>query len=65
MKIKIVNKSKQSVPSYSTDASAGMDLKANIDKELISKHEKAEWININEIMDTARGTGSFGHTGKI
>lgn len=31
MKIKIVNKSRHSLPEYSTDNSAGMDLMANID----------------------------------
>jgi dUTPase len=64
MKIKIVNKSKHNLLSYSTDAATGMDLRTNIDM-IISKHEKAEWINVNEIMNSARGTGSFRHTGKI
>lgn len=31
MKIKIVNKSKHSLPEYATEASAGLDLRANID----------------------------------
>jgi dUTP pyrophosphatase len=31
MKVKIVNKSKHSNPAYSTDLSAGMDLRANIE----------------------------------
>ena len=34
MKIKIVNKSKHSLPEYSTDNSAGMDLMANIDRSI-------------------------------
>lgn len=33
MKIKIVNRSKHNLPSYSTDASSGMDLRANIDSD--------------------------------
>jgi len=33
MKIRIVNKSKHSLPEYSTESSAGIDLRANIDKE--------------------------------
>lgn len=37
MKIKIVNKSKHSLPEYSTDNSAGMDLMANIDRSIILK----------------------------
>ena len=34
MKIKIVNKSKHSLPEYSTDNSAGMDLMANIENNV-------------------------------
>ena len=142
MKIKIVNNSKHSSPTYKTIASAGMDLKANIDmpitlkplgrtlvptglfielpvgyeaqvrsrsgmaiekgiislnspgtidadyrgeikvplinlsKEdfvindgeriaqiIINKHEKAEWVEVDELIETKRGTGGFGHTG--
>ncbi|MCJ7449978.1 MAG: dUTP diphosphatase [Bacteroidales bacterium] len=143
MKIKIINKSKHKLPEYSTDASAGMDLRANIDNEIvlkpmqrvlvptglfveipvgyeaqirprsglaiskgitvlnapgtidadyrgevciilinlseenfvikdgericqmiIAKHEKAEWINTERLVETDRGSGGFGHTGK-
>ena len=35
MKIKIINKSKNALPSYSTDLSAGMDLRANLDSPVI------------------------------
>jgi len=35
MNIKIVNRSKHSLPDYSTEASAGMDIRANIDREII------------------------------
>ena len=37
MKIKVVNKSKHDLPSYSTIASAGMDIRANINKPFIIK----------------------------
>ncbi len=37
MKIKIVNKSKHNLPSYSTSFSAGMDLRANLDTPQILK----------------------------
>ena len=37
MKVKVVNKSKHSLPHYSTIASAGMDLRANIDKSITLK----------------------------
>lgn len=30
---------------------------------IISKHEKAEWILVNELIETERGAGGFGHTG--
>lgn len=144
MKIRIINKSKHPLPEYSTEASAGMDLRANIDEDIaleplkrvlvptglfveipvgyeaqirprsglaikkgitvlnspgtidadyrgevclimvnlsdetfvikdgerigqmiISKHEKAEWILTDSLEETTRGTGGFGHTGKI
>ena len=31
---------------------------------VIAKHEQAELIQVNELTDTARGAGGFGHTGK-
>jgi dUTP pyrophosphatase len=35
MIVKIVNKSKHPLPSYSTVLSAGMDIRANLDKEVV------------------------------
>lgn len=142
MKIKIVNNSKHPLPSYETMASAGMDLRANIEKPIILKpldrflvptglfielpigyeaqvrprsglafkkgvtilntpgtidadyrgeikvilinlsnedfiindgeriaqmiisaHEKADWVEVSELIETKRGAGGFGHTG--
>lgn len=142
MKVKIVSQSKHELPSYETIASAGMDLRANLDKEIvlqpldrvlvptglfielpvgyeaqvrprsglaikkgigvlnspgtvdadyrgeimvilinlskeefviqdgeriaqmiISRHEQAEWIQVEVLEDTERGAGGFGHTG--
>jgi len=37
MKIKIINKSKNALPSYSTELSAGMDLRANLDSPVAMK----------------------------
>ena len=37
MKINIINKSKHALPSYETDASAGMDLRANISEPVTLK----------------------------
>ena len=142
MKIRIVNHSGHSLPSYETLASAGMDLRANLAEDvelkpleraliptglfiglpvgfeaqvrprsglaikkgitvlntpgtidadyrgevmvilvnlsaetytvhdgdriaqmIISRHEKAEWEEVNELEITERGAGGFGHTG--
>ncbi|MBI2271643.1 MAG: dUTP diphosphatase [Bacteroidetes bacterium] len=30
---------------------------------VIAKHEQAEWIEVQELIDTERGAGGFGHTG--
>ena len=37
MKIKIINKSKHELPSYATSASAGMDLRANLEEPIVLK----------------------------
>ena len=37
MKVKIVNKSKHELPKYSTELSAGMDLRANINEPIVLK----------------------------
>ena len=142
MTIKIINKSAHALPHYETEASAGMDLRANISEPItlqpleriivktglfielpigyeaqvrprsglaakkgitvlnapgtvdadyrgemgvilvnlsnevfviengeriaqlvIAKHERAEWIEVNELSETDRGTGGFGSTG--
>jgi dUTP pyrophosphatase len=31
---------------------------------VIARHEKAEWIEVDNLMETERGAGGFGHTGK-
>ena len=35
LKVKIVNKSNYDLPKYATEYSAGMDLKANIENEIV------------------------------
>ena len=30
---------------------------------IISSHEKADWIQVEQLQETGRGTGGFGHTG--
>jgi dUTP pyrophosphatase len=143
MKIKIINNSRHALPAYETNASAGMDLRANVDEPvelkplqrmiiptglfmelplgceaqirprsglaakngitvlnspgtidadyrgeikvilinlsqenfivhdgdriaqmIISKHERVEWEKSDELMNSERGAGGFGSTGK-
>lgn len=143
MRVKIINKSNNALPAYETASSAGMDLRAFVDDDVvlkpferkliptglyielpegyeaqirprsglaiksgitvlnspgtidadyrgeikvilinlsqddftiksgdricqmvIAKHEKAEFVEVNEISETERGAGGFGHTGK-
>ncbi|NCB67780.1 MAG: dUTP diphosphatase [Bacteroidia bacterium] len=143
MKIKVVNKSKHTLPQYATPLSAGMDIRANLESPVvlqplerkliptglyielpegyeaqmrprsglaikkgitllnspgtidadyrgeicvilvnlsseafevqdgericqmvIARHEQANWIEVEELGDTERGAGGFGHTGK-
>ena len=142
MKIRIVNHSKHPLPAFETVASAGMDLRANLEHDVLLKplgralvptglfveipigyeaqvrprsglalkrgitllntpgtidsdyrgeikvilvnlstedfvitngeriaqmviaaHEQAEWVEVDELADTRRGAGGFGHTG--
>ncbi len=37
MRVQIINKSKHALPSYATVASAGMDLRANLDEPIVLK----------------------------
>jgi dUTP pyrophosphatase len=30
---------------------------------VIAKHERAEWVAVNELSETTRGAGGFGSTG--
>ena len=32
---------------------------------VIAQYEQAEWQDVDELDDTERGAGGFGHTGKI
>ena len=31
---------------------------------VIAQHEKAEWVSVENLLETDRGSGGFGHTGK-
>jgi dUTP pyrophosphatase len=32
---------------------------------IIARHEKANWIQVEELNDTVRGAGGYGHTGVV
>ena len=143
MKINVINKSRHALPEYATFASAGVDLRANLDEPIvlksleralvptglfleipvgyeaqlrpssglafkngltvlnspgtidadyrgevkiilvnlskedfvindgervaqivIAKHEQAEWVQVEQLIETNRGAGGFGSTGK-
>ena len=143
MKVKVINKSKHPLPQYATVASAGFDVRANLDSPMVLKpmqralvptglfielpvgheaqvrprsglafkngitvlnspgtidadyrgevkvllinlseedfsindgeriaqviiaaHERVEWVEVEQLMETERGSGGFGHTGK-
>lgn len=36
---------------------------ARIAQMVIARHERAEWLEVEELSDTERGVGGFGHTG--
>ncbi|KPL17578.1 MAG: deoxyuridine 5'-triphosphate nucleotidohydrolase [Bacteroides sp. SM1_62] len=55
MKIRIVNKSKHDLPSYRTVFSAGMDLKANLDKPRILKPGERDLIPTGLFIELPRG----------
>ncbi|GET27224.1 dUTP diphosphatase [Prolixibacter sp. NT017] len=31
---------------------------------VVAQHEKVEWVKVTELVETVRGEGGFGHTGK-
>ena len=55
IKVLLVNLSTQSVVINDGERIAQM---------VIAKHEKIEWQIVNELLDTQRGAGGFGSTGK-
>ena len=55
LKVALVNLSKEDFVIKNGDRIAQM---------VIAKHERAEWIQVEEINETQRGEGGFGSTGK-
>jgi len=55
MKVRIVNKSKHDLPSYSTVFSAGMDLRADLDKPRILKPGARDLVPTGLFVELPRG----------
>lgn len=55
MKVRIVNKSKHDLPSYSTKYSAGMDLRADLDKPRKLKPGERDLIPTGLFVELPRG----------
>ncbi len=56
MNVRIVNKSKHPNPEYSTELSAGMDLRANIDEPVILKPLERTLIKTGLFIELPKGT---------
>lgn len=55
MNVRIVNKSKHSIPEYATESSAGMDLRANIEESVILKPLERAMISTSIFIELPTG----------
>ena len=55
MNVKVINKSKHALPNYSTIASAGMDLRANIDESISLKPLERTIVKTGIFMELPLG----------
>jgi dUTP pyrophosphatase len=55
MKLKVINKSKHKLPEYTTELSAGMDLRANIDVDLLLKPLQRVLVKTGLFIELAPG----------
>nr|WP_319572502.1 dUTP diphosphatase [uncultured Draconibacterium sp.] len=55
MQVKIVNKSKNELPAYSTAFSAGMDLRANLDESVVLKPLERKLIPTGLFIELPQG----------
>ena len=55
MKLKIINKSKNENPSYATSGASGMDLRANLDEELVIKSGEIQLVPTGIFMEIPEG----------
>lgn len=56
MEVKIVNKSKNPLPTYSTEHSSGVDLRANLDEDIILKPLERKLISTGLYIALPEGT---------
>ena len=59
MKVKIVNKSKNKLPQYSTGISAGMDLRANLENPIVLKPLERTIVKTGIYIQLPTGYESF------
>jgi dUTP pyrophosphatase len=55
MEINIINKSKHALPSYETSQSAGMDLRANLDQDIVLKPLERAVVKTGLFMQLPEG----------
>ena len=55
VKVKVINKGKQPLPAYATAQSAGMDLRANIDKPILLKSLDRQLIGTGLFIQLPEG----------
>ena len=55
MKLKVINKSKHKLPQYTTELSAGMDLRANIDVDVLLKPLQRVLVKTGLFVELAPG----------
>lgn len=55
MKLKIINKSKNENPSYATSGASGMDLRANLDEDLVIKSGEIQLVPTGIFMEIPEG----------
>ena len=55
MKVKVINKSKHALPAYETSASAGVDLRADIDKIVVLKSFERTLVKTGLFLEIPEG----------
>ena len=56
MKVAIINKSKHALPHYETEASAGMDLRANLDEAVVLQPMERKLIKTGLFIALPKGS---------